>query len=116
MKAIHVPSSGRMFEPTRHGAHIMKEVVVRGGQIPNMTQIAFATLPEGPAEVEPHRHPTMWECYLVVEGTAIYSVDGDEVLMKPGDFLAIPPNTLHNQTVTHAPHRIFYWGIAVSDS
>ncbi|MFH0806306.1 MAG: cupin domain-containing protein [Candidatus Brennerbacteria bacterium] len=112
MKVIHVKANDRVVEPTRHGSHIMKSVCVRGGQIANLTQVAEATLPLGKAEVEMHRHPTMWECYLVLEGKAVYSVGDERVEVEPGDFLAIPPDTLHNQEVTEGPHRIFYFGVA----
>lgn len=114
MKPIHVPAGSVPGVPTRHGPHILKEVVLSGGVIPPLMQIAFADLTRlGPAEVEPHKHDTMWEIYCVISGRAIYRIDSKEYRVGPGDFLAIPPGAMHNQEVLEAPHRIYYFGLAV---
>lgn len=113
MEPIYVPAGSVTAEPTRHGAHVMKQVLVRSGQITKITQIAIAELPKGKAEVEPHRHPTMWENYFILEERAIYHVGDQQIMVGPGDFLAIPPDTLHYQEVIEAPHRIFFWGEAI---
>jgi quercetin dioxygenase-like cupin family protein len=96
-------------EPTRHGNP--KQVFLRGGVIPHVTQVAVATFSEC-VETELHSHPTMYEIYFVLEGRAIYSVDGTTFEVRPGDFFFVPPGAIHNQKVTVAPHRIFYWGLA----
>ncbi|MEK7649532.1 MAG: cupin domain-containing protein [Patescibacteria group bacterium] len=113
MKAYVVRASERTVEHTSHGTHTIKEVICRGDVLPGVTQIAIATLPEGPVGAEMHRHSTMWECYVVLEGEADYYVDDKIVRVGPGDFIAIPPGALHNQVVIVAPFKIFYWGIAV---
>ena len=97
-------------EPSRHGTP--KAVILRGGVLPGVTQVAVAVLEETDV-MEPHRHDTMYEIYYVLEGEAIYHVDSAEHAVVPGDFLVVPPGAEHFQRVTKGPHKIFYWGIAV---
>jgi quercetin dioxygenase-like cupin family protein len=96
-------------EPTRHGNP--KQVLLREGALPGVTQVAVATFPEC-IETDIHSHPTMYEIYFVLEGTATYTIGDARFDVGPGDFFFVPPGIRHNQTVTSAPHRIFYWGIA----
>jgi quercetin dioxygenase-like cupin family protein len=96
-------------EPTRHGNP--KKVLLRGGVIPKVTQIAIGTFPEC-VETELHSHPTMYEMYFVLEGTATYRIGDQTFDVAAGDFFFVPPGVTHNQRVTSAPHRVFYWGLA----
>lgn len=96
-------------EPTRHGA--LKRIILRGGVLPDVTQVAVATFTEQEG-VELHVHPTMYEVYFVLEGRAIYTVGGEAHEAAPGDFVIVPPGTPHQQRVVEGPHRVFYWGIA----
>ncbi len=96
-------------EPTRHGQ--IKHVLAHGGALPNVTQVAVGVFPEL-CETDLHSHPTMYEAYFVLEGSAIYKVGEESYEVSPGDFVVVPPGVVHNQKVTQAPHRIFYWGIA----
>jgi quercetin dioxygenase-like cupin family protein len=97
-------------EPTRHGNP--KRVYLRGGVLPDVTQAAVASFDAG-FEAELHTHPTMYENYYVLEGRAVYTVGDEEYEVEPGDMVIVPPGTPHRQRVTQAPHRIFYWGIAL---
>ena len=96
-------------QPTRHGTP--KQVLLAGGVIPDVTQVAVATFPEC-VETDLHSHPTMYEIYFVLEGRATYTIGDDIVEVAPGTFLVVPPGVQHNQRVTEAPHRVFYWGVA----
>ena len=108
MRAIHVAASDRVIEPTRHGSSVMKAVYVRGGAITNITQVAEATLTLGLVEVERHKHPTMWECYLVLEGRAVYHV-GDEHL----DIRRILEDA---DSFLHEPFGVAYFDAVLADS
>lgn len=104
-----VRKTERVLETNRHGTG--KEVILRGGVLPGVTQVAVATLDEG-FEAELHSHPTMYEIYFVLSGKAEYRLNGVEHAVEPGDFLVVPPGTVHRQRVTEGPHSIFYWGMA----
>jgi quercetin dioxygenase-like cupin family protein len=97
-------------EPSRHGSP--KQVFLRGGVLPSVTQVAMGTMEEG-FEAELHSHPTMYENYYVLEGRAVYRVGEEEFEVEPGDMIVVPPGAVHRQRVTAGPHRVFYWGIAV---
>ncbi len=105
-----VRGSGVAAELTSHGTP--KRVLLRGGVLPDVTQVAVAEFGEG-GEIEVHAHPTMWEVYYVLEGEAAYFVGEDVHEAGPGDLVIVPPATRHGLKVTRAPHRVFYWGIAV---
>ncbi|MEK7642983.1 MAG: cupin domain-containing protein [Patescibacteria group bacterium] len=113
MRPVHVRRDDVDREPTRHGSSVLKQVFVRGGVLPDVTQVAVAVLDRTKDDVELHKHPTMWECYFCIEGRAVYTVGDEQIEMRPGDFLAIPPDTMHNQRVIDETHTIFYWGISV---
>jgi quercetin dioxygenase-like cupin family protein len=82
--------------------------------VPNVTQVAVAVFPEA-IETDLHSHPTMHEAYFVLEGRAIYTVGEEHYEVSPGDFFVVPPGVVHNQKIIAAPHRVFYWGIAIND-
>lgn len=96
-------------EPSRHACP--KQVYLRGGVLPAVTQVAVATLEEG-FEAELHRHPTMFENYYVLSGRALYRVGDAEYEVEAGDMIVVPPGAVHRQKVLEGPHRIFYWGLA----
>jgi quercetin dioxygenase-like cupin family protein len=98
-------------EPTKHGNP--KQVLARNGVLPGVTQVAVGTFPEC-IETDLHSHPTMYEVYFVLEGRATYRIGDATYDVGPGDFFIVEPGVTHNQKVTSAPHRIFYWGLATS--
>ena len=108
-----VRGSERPEEPTAHGT--LKSVLLRGGVLPGVTQVAVAKFDEH-GEVELHVHPTMYEIYYVLEGAATYSVGEETHEAEPGDLVVAPPATSHGLRVTRAPHRVFYWGVACSSN
>ena len=100
-------------EPTRHGTP--KQVLLREGTLPGVTQVAVATFPEC-IETDLHSHPTMYEIYFVLDGRATYTIGDTTYEVAPGDFFFVPPGIRHNQKVTSAPHRVFYWGMATDQA
>ena len=53
----------------------------------------FANDPLGP---HPHTHPDASEIYFVAAGTLNLTVGRQELVMSPGDFCLIPPDTYHH--------------------
>ena len=104
-----VKGSERPVEMTAHGTP--KRVLLRGGVLPDVTQVAVASFGEH-GEVELHAHPTMYEVYYVLEGEASYYVGEEVYEAGPGDLVVVPPGTAHGLRVTSGPHRVFYWGLA----
>jgi quercetin dioxygenase-like cupin family protein len=105
-----IRGSDALLEHGRHGQ--LKQVLLSGGRLPGVTQIATATLEAG-LGVETHSHPTMWEIFYVLEGAAEYFVGTDRYTATTGDLVVVPAGVPHSVTAIEAPHRILYWGIAV---
>ena len=53
--------------------------------------------PEGTVIPE-HRHP-FDEVRMIVKGRILYNVSGNKVLLRPGDKIIIPSNTLHSKAI-----------------
>jgi quercetin dioxygenase-like cupin family protein len=102
-----IRGSEALPERGRHGQ--VKQVLLRDGLVPGVTQIATAKLD---TDVESHSHPTMTEIFYVLQGTAEYSVGSDRHLASAGDVVVVPAGLPHSVRVIDAPHRILYWGIA----
>jgi mannose-6-phosphate isomerase-like protein (cupin superfamily) len=101
--------SDSQTEPTAHGFE--KRILARGGALPDVTQVAVAVMPSE-SVVEPHAHRTMYEIFFVLEGDAVYVIDGKEYAASPGDLVVAPPGAIHSVRVGRQAHRVFYWGIA----
>lgn len=106
-----VKGGTREAEPTSHGT--FKHVLLRGGVLPAVTQVAVAEF-DAHTEIPRHEHPTMYEVFYVLEGAGAYSLGDETHEAEPGDLVVVPPGTPHAVKATRAPHRVFYWGIATS--
>lgn len=60
----------------------------------------------GPGEMERHRHPKE-EVYFFFQGRGFAFVDGEEIPVKCGDVVRIPPNALH--TVINRDDGVLLW-------
>ena len=53
---------------------------------------------EAGTEVLKHRHP-FDEVRMIIKGRILYNVSGNKVLLRPGDKIIVPSNTLHSKSV-----------------
>jgi mannose-6-phosphate isomerase-like protein (cupin superfamily) len=67
-----------------------KRAFVRGDN-----QVASMHVVEISKDSRPHFHKKMTEIYYVLEGEGCLEIDGDNVPLKPGVSVLIPPNSLH---------------------
>jgi mannose-6-phosphate isomerase-like protein (cupin superfamily) len=68
-------------------------------QTSKRSQIAVMKLGPGQSTGErPEAHKNSDQVLLVVEGQLSSEIDGRRSLMKPGDFVSIPPRTKHKFT------------------
>lgn len=49
-------------------------------------------------KISDHRHP-FDEVRMIIKGKILYNVSGNKVLLRPGDRITVPSNTLHSKTV-----------------
>ena len=102
-----IRGAGVLPEVGGHGQ--IKQVLLRGGLVPGVTQIATATLD---TDVEGHSHSTMTEIFYILEGKAEYIIGADRHAATTGDLVVVPAGVPHSVTLIESPHRIFYWGLA----
>jgi quercetin dioxygenase-like cupin family protein len=106
-----VRRSDRQPVPSAHGDHIHKELLLKGGIVPGLTQVAESTVAPASA-IEVHNHPTMWEFFFVLSGEAVYILDGEEFQVGPGDLFVVPPGRRHSQKTQTDSHTVLHWGLA----
>jgi mannose-6-phosphate isomerase-like protein (cupin superfamily) len=53
------------------------------------------TLPPGGRRPPPHRHTNCSEAYFVLDGNVSVIVEGEELTLKPEDFVLVPRGTAH---------------------
>ncbi|MFT7155079.1 MAG: mannose-6-phosphate isomerase-like protein (cupin superfamily) [Parvicella sp.] len=81
-----------------------------------LTQFAHGILSSGERSSS-HVHPTMMECFYFIKGNGEYCVDNKIVDIKPGTFVRIPPNTIHELINSgDSVLEFIYFGIAQSAS
>jgi len=81
-------------EDTSHKEGIKKKVILRNGEVPNITQFAKAIIPAGKT-LEEHSHPDMYEIYLVEKGEGDVIIDGAKYPLKKGSYIVIEPGEKH---------------------
>lgn len=89
-------------EPVSHNPNVSKRVLVRNGEVSNITQVSRATLP--PGEIcAAHSHSDMWEMFIAERGWGAMIVDGRRVAVDPGTCLIISPGESHElQNPSHS--------------
>jgi len=64
----------------------------------------------------PHRHPKLEQFNYVIEGSFKSMVEGEHMVMMPGDMVHIPPNSLHHMVaVGDGPNIYFMAKDSISD-
>ncbi|MGV0027180.1 cupin domain-containing protein [Phormidesmis priestleyi] len=65
-------------ESVSHNPEIVKQVMLRLGTIPHLTNFSQARFAPGQRTIA-HAHADMWETYLVKAGEGVMRIDGAEV-------------------------------------
>jgi quercetin dioxygenase-like cupin family protein len=60
------------------------------------------------AYVEEHAHKVQEQIYYVVEGEGILTVDGEPRLMRPHDYVYLPPGVRHGFSNTGTDGLVFF--------
>ena len=81
-------------EAVSHNPLIRKKVFLRQGEVPHLTGFSRAVFPPG-TEACSHRHPDVYETFLVQSGRGVYRGEGGEVSLAPGDCLTVMPGEAH---------------------
>ena len=103
--------STQPVRPVSHDPRIRKRVLLAGGEVSHLGQLAIAELPAGEA-TSAHRHPDMSEVFVVLEGEAELRVDGEQISLEAGDCLVVEPgeeHVLRNRSASEIL-RVVYFG------
>ena len=71
----------------------------------------------GGGRVDPHSHHTH-EYYYVLNGRGVMTIEGEDREVVPGDFVHIPPDTLHTLRPVSdtAPIRCLVFAVGLADT
>ena len=82
------------IERVVHNPAIAKQVMLRLGEIPHVTQFAQARLAAG--QVAPgHAHADMWEIFFAQAGDGAIEIDGAVHALPAGTCVAVAPGETH---------------------
>ena len=68
--------------------------------------VSIATPPGVPGP-PPHRHLSYKEAFIIIEGEMEFMIDGETKVLRAGESIAIPPNTLH--TFNNLSNQVCRW-------
>lgn len=85
--------------PTSHQAGTKRPFLQNSDTDSAITQIAVATLRAG-EKVEVHTHSSMDEHFIIQDGCAILTIDGNDYLCNKGTYIFVPAGTPHAVTAT----------------
>lgn len=76
-------------------------------------QIAIGILEHGEAIPE-HTHRDMDECYYILEGEGLISIEGDCYELRPNIFLNVPASSLHSIKSTSSSLSFLYFCLEIA--
>ena len=81
-------------EPVSHNPDIRKQVMLRWGELPHLTNFSQARF--APGQVAPgHAHQDMCEVFFVEAGQGNICIDGTNYALTPGVCVAVEPGEVH---------------------
>lgn len=98
--------NGTPEEEVSHNPAAKKQVWFRKGELPPFTQIARVVVPPGEV-LTAHAHADMHELFIILEGTARMTVDGQPRDLKPGDSIALDRGETHELSNTSRNSLVF---------
>ena len=92
MKHTHL--STLPSEPVSHNPEIQKQIMIRSGVIPNLTNFSTAIFKPG-QETTVHHHEDMYEVFFVSKGEGIININGEDYKLDSGACFVIEPKDDH---------------------
>jgi mannose-6-phosphate isomerase-like protein (cupin superfamily) len=102
------------LEPASHDAHVLKRVMLRNGQVPNLTNFSQSSIPAG-TRTTSHAHTDMTEIFFIISGTGEIIINDQAQPIGPGSCVVIEYNETHvlHNTGTE-PLVLNYFGLVES--
>ena len=100
-------------ESVSHDPGIKKQVMLRNGDIPHLTNFSQATFAPGQT-VTPHAHADMVEVFFVETGQGLIWIDGEAHPLTPGVCVTVEIGELHELKNTgDLPLVLTYFGVKI---
>ncbi|NJM96492.1 MAG: cupin domain-containing protein [Phormidesmis sp. RL_2_1] len=87
------------IESVSHDAAIKKQVMLRMGDVPHLTNFSQARFQPGQV-AQAHAHEDMHEVFFVESGEGAIAIDGIPHVLTPGVCVAIAPGETHKVSNT----------------
>ena len=98
-------------EPVSHNPEIGKQVLLRRGDLPHLTNFSRARLRPGQT-ARAHAHARMHEVFYVESGAGAMRVGAEEIALGAGTCVAVEPGEPHEIANTGAAELVLlYFGI-----
>lgn len=81
-------------EPVSHNPEIFKKVLIRNGEIPNISQLAWVVFKPGQV-AQSHTHADMDEIFFIEQGEGLINVNGKSFPLTAGTCLTVEPKEPH---------------------
>jgi quercetin dioxygenase-like cupin family protein len=102
-------------EPVSHNPEIKKQVMLRFGDLPHLTNFSQARFAPGQT-ASAHAHQDMCEVFFVQAGAGIIRIDGQEYPLLPGNCVAIEPGEVHEVINNSTDELVLtYFGLRVEE-
>jgi quercetin dioxygenase-like cupin family protein len=100
-------------EAVSHNAAIQKKVMLRGGELPHLTNFAQAKF--APGQVAPaHSHGDMCEVFFVSQGRGLIRIQGIDYPLETGVCIAVEPGEVHEVINNSSQDLILtYFGLKI---
>ena len=99
-------------EGVSHNPGIAKQVMLRNGELPHLTQFAQARFAPGQVAAA-HAHADMYEVFFVESGVGRMTVDGRAHRLEAGRCVAVEPGEVHElENVGGTDLVVTYFGLA----
>ena len=94
--------------PVNHNPEIMKRVLFHRGTVPGLIHLSHVVLPKGSDAVE-HSHEGISEVFYCIRGKVIFTVNGQEQPLGPGQCLVVEPHEPHSiKDVTEEAELLYF--------
>ncbi len=109
---MKITSLGQLpIETVSHNRAIAKQVMLRTGDLPHLTNFSQARFQPGQVAAA-HAHADMHEVFFVEEGGGAIAIDGKTYPLTPGTCIAVAPGESHEVSNTGTAELVLsYFGI-----
>lgn len=92
MKLVSLKNTVR--ESVSHNPEVMKQVLIKNGEIPNVTQLSKTVFK--PHQVaSSHKHADMYEVFLTEKGEGTMIINDKSYSLEPGICITVEPGESH---------------------